>query len=245
MRINLKGLNWATKRLADGTLRTYWYAWRGGPRLTGTRFAGVHRQLQRGHRRPRSAAPEGTLLSLLQGYQAEQDFSALRERTRADYIKQIKKIEQKFGDSPLQGAGRSAHARHLHGVARRARAAARSGRPTMHGRCWRVCLSWAKDRGLITVNPCEAGGRSIAAPASTSCGASTTRRRSSTCAQRICTCRCCWRCGPASAKATCCGCRGRLTTAATSGCKQSKTGARVEVRSARRSRPRSMRRHEA
>jgi hypothetical protein len=35
MRINLKGLNFATKRLADGTLRKYYYAWRGGPLLRG------------------------------------------------------------------------------------------------------------------------------------------------------------------------------------------------------------------
>ena len=35
MRIDLKGLNWSNKRLADCTLRTYWYAWRGGPLLRG------------------------------------------------------------------------------------------------------------------------------------------------------------------------------------------------------------------
>jgi hypothetical protein len=35
MRINFKGLNFATKRLADGTLRKYYYAWRGGPLLRG------------------------------------------------------------------------------------------------------------------------------------------------------------------------------------------------------------------
>ena len=35
MHIRLKGLNHATKRLADGSLKIYWYAWRGGPLLTG------------------------------------------------------------------------------------------------------------------------------------------------------------------------------------------------------------------
>jgi hypothetical protein len=33
--IRPKGINYATKQLADGTLRTYWYAWKGGPRLRG------------------------------------------------------------------------------------------------------------------------------------------------------------------------------------------------------------------
>jgi hypothetical protein len=35
VRVRLKGLNFSRKRLADGTLRTYWYAWRNGPLLRG------------------------------------------------------------------------------------------------------------------------------------------------------------------------------------------------------------------
>ena len=35
MRINAKGLHWTVAKLADGTKKTYWYAWRGGPRLSG------------------------------------------------------------------------------------------------------------------------------------------------------------------------------------------------------------------
>src|SRR5437764_1119981 len=35
MRIRLKGINSITKRLANGTTRTYWYAWKGGPPLSG------------------------------------------------------------------------------------------------------------------------------------------------------------------------------------------------------------------
>ncbi len=33
MRIRLKGINSLTKKLADGTVKTYWYAWKGGPRI--------------------------------------------------------------------------------------------------------------------------------------------------------------------------------------------------------------------
>ena len=36
MRIELKGLHWTPAKLADGTKRDYWYAWRGGPRLKGS-----------------------------------------------------------------------------------------------------------------------------------------------------------------------------------------------------------------
>ena len=35
MRIRAKGLNWATYKLADGTSKTTYYAWRGGPVLVG------------------------------------------------------------------------------------------------------------------------------------------------------------------------------------------------------------------
>jgi hypothetical protein len=35
MRIKMKGINKVTKRLADGSTRTYWYAWKGGPPLQG------------------------------------------------------------------------------------------------------------------------------------------------------------------------------------------------------------------
>jgi hypothetical protein len=33
MRVRLKGINSFTTRLADGTVKTYWYAWKGGPRI--------------------------------------------------------------------------------------------------------------------------------------------------------------------------------------------------------------------
>ena len=35
MRIRLRGINSISKKLADGTRRTYWYAWKGGPPLRG------------------------------------------------------------------------------------------------------------------------------------------------------------------------------------------------------------------
>ena len=35
MRVRLKGLASASKVLADGSRKTYYYAWRGGPKLDG------------------------------------------------------------------------------------------------------------------------------------------------------------------------------------------------------------------
>ena len=35
MRIELKGINSVKKRLADGSVKTFYYAWKGGPPLRG------------------------------------------------------------------------------------------------------------------------------------------------------------------------------------------------------------------
>jgi len=46
MRVRLKGINSLTTTLADGTVKTYWYAWKGGPRINAEpRYAGVRAPL--------------------------------------------------------------------------------------------------------------------------------------------------------------------------------------------------------
>jgi hypothetical protein len=101
MRIRLRGVNRITKRLADGTLRTYWYAWKGGPPLRGEpgtpEFVVSYNEAMARKVTP----PRGTLLSVLQGYQASEDFLGLAPRSRSDYISKIKLIEKAFGDFPL------------------------------------------------------------------------------------------------------------------------------------------------
>jgi hypothetical protein len=84
MRINAKGLHWTVATLADGRTKTYWYAWRGGPRLVGEYGSPEFIASFNAAIATKVAAPEGRLLSLTQGYQQSQDFLGLRERTRAD-----------------------------------------------------------------------------------------------------------------------------------------------------------------
>jgi hypothetical protein len=102
MRIRAKGLHWTPVTLADGTKKTYWYAWRGGPRLTGEYGSPQFIASYNTAIATKVIAPEGKLLSLLQAYQQSQDFLSKRPRTRTDYIKQIAKIEQKFGNAPIK-----------------------------------------------------------------------------------------------------------------------------------------------
>lgn len=158
MRVNLKGIHWTPAKLADGSAKIYWYAWRGGPRLRGEPgtpdfIASYNEAVAR-----RTLPPQGRLQVLIDGYQQSGEFRTLRERTKADYIKQIKLIEQEFGDFPQKALA----ARETRGVFMdwRDKLALKSLRQADYA--WTVLariLSWAKNRGKITVNPCERGGR--------------------------------------------------------------------------------------
>jgi integrase len=158
MRIRLKGVNSITKKLADGTRRTYWYAWKGGPPLRGEpgtpEFVASYNEAAA----RKVVPPRGTLLSLLQGYQASEDFHGLAPRSRSDYVGKIKIIEKAFGDFPLS-AMTDVRTRGIF-KAWRERLALSSRRQADYA--WVVLariLSWGMDRGLVSANPCTRGGR--------------------------------------------------------------------------------------
>src|SRR6266540_1292315 len=103
MRVMLRGINSVRKRLADGRIVTYYYAWKGGPPLRGEPgtpefVASYNEAVAR-----KVVPPRGTLLSVLQAYQASGEYDGLADRTRSDYVAKIKLIEAKFGDFPLSG----------------------------------------------------------------------------------------------------------------------------------------------
>ena len=108
MRVNAKGLHWTVAKLAGGSKKTYWYGWRGGPRLSGEYGSPEFIASYNAAVATKVVLPEGRLLALTQAYQTIQDFLGLRERTRADYITQIAKIEQKFADAPIKAVQESA-----------------------------------------------------------------------------------------------------------------------------------------
>lgn len=156
--VRLKGLNSKTKRLASGKTVTYWYAWKGGPRLPGSpgspEFMAAYNEAVGTKRKP----PAGYLLALMSDYQASEDFKSLSPRSRADYVKQIKKIEAEFADFPLAAlVDRRTRGEFL---AWRDRLAAASRRQADYAfQVLARILSWGRDRGLIAVNPCEKCGR--------------------------------------------------------------------------------------
>jgi integrase len=158
VRIELKGLHWTKAKLADGSTKIYWYAWRDGPRLKGEPGTPEFIASYNAAVASRVAPPEGRLQSLIDAYQKTQAFLRLRERTRADYIKQIMKIEQRFGDMPLKALADQ----RTRGILLDWRDELALASKRQADYAWTVLakiLSVAKDRGRITVNPCERGGR--------------------------------------------------------------------------------------
>src|SRR5689334_1507500 len=101
MRVRLKGINRSTKRLADGTAVTYWYAWRGGPRLLGEPGTPEFVASYNAAVAAKIEIPKGTLLSIVTAFQGSPAFTDLQPQTRKDYVRQIKLIEKEFGDFPI------------------------------------------------------------------------------------------------------------------------------------------------
>jgi integrase len=159
VRVRLKGINWSTKRLADGTVKTYYWAWKGGPALPGKpgspEFVAAYNDAV-----ARKVAPAaGVLLSIINRFQESGEFlHKISERTRRDYVKQIKRIESAFADFPIKAlADREARAEFLEWRDRMAKTSLRQA-DYAYGTLARI-LSWALKRGLIDVNPCGEGGK--------------------------------------------------------------------------------------
>ena len=102
--------------------------------------------------------PTGKLLSVLQACQVSDDFLDRAERTKLDYVRQIRLIEREFADFPLSAMTD----RRTRGIFKtwRERLAEVSRRQADYA--WVVLarvLSFGIDRGLVAANPCARGGR--------------------------------------------------------------------------------------
>lgn len=158
MRVRLKGINSRRKKLADGTIKTYWYAWKGGPPLEGKPGSPEFIASYNAAASAKIAMPKGNLHFVISRFEDSADFGHLMPRTQADYLKHLDAIEREFGTFPIVGLKE-----------RRARVifsewkdqlAKRSLRQADYA--WAVfarCLSWALKRGLVDANPLERGGR--------------------------------------------------------------------------------------
>jgi hypothetical protein len=213
MRVRLRGINSITKRLADGTLRTYYYAWKGGPPLRGEpgtpEFVASYNEAVA----TKVAPPTGVLVALLFRFQESAEFQfGISARTRRDYIKQIKRIEKAFGDFPIKALDDPrATSVFLEWRDKLAQTSLRQA-DYAYSTLSRI-LSWAQKRRLIAENPCAKGGKLYHGSRihkvwnDEDVDASCARLR------RICVWRCCSPSIPGSGRAICCGCHGAPMTA--------------------------------
>jgi hypothetical protein len=156
VRVKLKGLAHVNKRLADGSLKVYYYAWRGGPQIKaepGT--PEFHAAYVKAHEQRRKV-DEGTLFALIVDFKTSSDFPT-NEKTKRDYLRYLKLIEVEFGDLPIAAL----EDKSVRGVFKKWRDGM-ANTPRTADYAWTVLarvLSVAKDRGRIAVNHCERGGR--------------------------------------------------------------------------------------
>jgi len=154
MRVRLKGLNRVTKRLADGSQATYYYAWKGGPRLPGKpgdpEFAAAYADAHAA----RAVSPENVLQEIINSYLASPKFTELAPRTQRDYLNHVRKIEAEYSDFPVAALGeRAARGEFMKWRDSLAKASRRQADYTYS--VLALILAWAFDRGMVPANPCE------------------------------------------------------------------------------------------
>lgn len=157
MLMRLKGIHSVKKRQKDGGIVIYSYAWRGGPRLKarpGTpEFLTEFTDAIAARKKPAGA----TMFTLIAEYKTASEYTKKRERTRKDYLRYLKLIENEFGSLPIAALSDN----RIRGDFKAWRDKM-ADRPRTADMAWTVLarvLSVAKDRGRIDVNVCERGGR--------------------------------------------------------------------------------------
>ena len=106
MKVQMPGVHKVNAKLADGTRRAYYYAWRGGPRMVtepGSKaFMGEYLRLTR-NRLDVDLIVSGSIAELIKKYRMSADWLTLKQSTRDGYEYAIDKIEAQFGTFPLSG----------------------------------------------------------------------------------------------------------------------------------------------
>lgn len=152
----IKGLHKVTARVADGSRRTYWYAWKGGPRLEGEPGTPVFEASYRRAIRRRNQARHGdTLAGLAAAYRASPEFENRSASTLREWSRHLDMIQADDGplaiaSLPVAGLGDPRVRQHLLAWRDQWRATPRKADYAMQ--VLSAVLSWAVDRGTLAVN---------------------------------------------------------------------------------------------
>lgn len=156
VRVRLKGVHKVRVKLANGSHKTYWYAWRGGPRLLGApgspEFVRAYQELTKNRHGPR----EDTVAGLMAAFRTT-EYDRIGDRTREHYEAAFRLFGAEFGDMTFRAVtdprARAEFKRWRDRFADRPRTA------DMHWQSIRRLFSFAVDQGMLERNPCAAGGR--------------------------------------------------------------------------------------
>lgn len=156
MRVNLKGIHTTYKKLADGTRKKYYYAWKGGPRIEAEPGAPDFVRLY-GEAAATRDRTSTTLSGLIDYFKDSSEYTSTSESSRRSYDLYLPLIEKKFGTMPIAAL----EDKRARGDFKEFRDSF-SATPRKADYVWTTLarvLSVAKDRGKIAVNVCERGGR--------------------------------------------------------------------------------------
>ena len=159
MRVHLKGVKKVTTKLATGETKLYYYAWSGGPRLEGEPGSAEFLHSYAAAHQARKRPSQGTLFSLISEFKASAEFAGKSTSTQRNYQRYLRLIEEEFGDLPL----RALLDPEVRGELKCWRDKL-AHKPRTADYAWATLarvLSFAKDRGRITVNPFVTTGPNI------------------------------------------------------------------------------------
>ncbi|EBA14068.1 tyrosine-type recombinase/integrase [Roseobacter sp. CCS2] len=152
MNVELKGIHKVNKILANGSIKTYYYAHRGGPRIQAKygspEFVTQYMALKQ------SASPKvkrNSIDWLITQYLESYDFKALSDASKREYKRYLTLISQKFGKAPIDIATRNdaiAAYRQWHRSMQDKQRTANYALAVL-----KKLMAWAVDSGNTTTNP--------------------------------------------------------------------------------------------
>jgi len=156
VRLHLTGINTSRKRLADGTVKKYYYHRGTGKPIIGKpgtpEFVASYAEAAQ-----REATDTGTFASLITGFVASPEFQKLAEKTRKDYRRYLDALRDEFGSLPIDALSDRRIRQDFFDWRDQY-----ANKPRTADYAWSILrrvLSWAYDRGKIDVNHAINPGR--------------------------------------------------------------------------------------
>src|SRR5690348_12544376 len=98
MRVRLKGVNKKKVQLADGSTKTYYYAWKGGPRIEAEPGTELFVELYSAAVATKRKATSTTLRTLIDDFKDRGEYKGLGAKSKRAYDSYLKLLEAEFGD---------------------------------------------------------------------------------------------------------------------------------------------------